>query len=138
MKKKFSTSWTGSKQRRKQRKYRANAPLHLRHKFLSANLNKELRKKYERRSFPIRKGDSVKVMRGKFKKKTGKVSRVDLKKSRIIVEGLQIQKKDGTKINVWFNPSNLQLQELNLDDRKRVEAIRKKVNKEKENASKKD
>ena len=79
MKQKFSKHWIGSKQPRKQRKYRANAPLHVRHKMISANLNKDLRKKYGKRSFPLRKADNVKIMRGEFKNKTGKVASVDLK-----------------------------------------------------------
>lgn len=123
MKKKFSKKWEASRQPRKQRKYRANAPLHIRHKFMSANLKKDLRKKYGRRSFPLRKEDSIRVMRGEFKKRTGKIALVDLKKLRVAVEGIQRTKKDGTKVNVWFAPSNLQIQELNLDDKKRRMAI---------------
>ncbi len=119
MKQKFSKHWKASKQPRKQRKYRANAPLHIRHKMISVNLNKDLRKKYGKRSFPLRKEDNVKIMRGEFKNKTGKISSVDLKKLRISIEGMQKSKKDGTKVNVWFNPSNLQIKELNLDDKKR-------------------
>jgi len=53
MKSKFSAHWKSSKQTRKQRKYRANAPIHVQRKLLSANLSKELRKKYEKRDFPI-------------------------------------------------------------------------------------
>ena len=63
MKAKFSKKWKSSKQPRKQRKYRAEAPLHVKHKLVSANLSKELRKKYGRRSFPLRKGDTVLVKR---------------------------------------------------------------------------
>ncbi len=137
MKKKFSTQWKSSKQTRKQRKYLANAPLHLRHKLLSANLSKELRKKYKRRSFPVRKGDKVKIMVGKFKGKEGKVGSVDLKKLRVTIEGIQRQKKDGTKINVYFHPSNLQILELNLEDKERIKALERKIKKEEENASKK-
>jgi len=123
MKQKFSKHWKASKQPRKQRKYKANAPLHVRHKMISANLNKELRKKYGKRSFPLRKGDNVKIMRGEFKKKTGKIASVDLKRLRISIEGIQKSKKDGTKMNVWFNPSNLQIKELNLDDKKRIASL---------------
>ncbi len=119
MKKKFSTSWKKSKQPRKQRKYRANAPLHLRHKMLSSMLNKDLRKKYGKKSLSIRKGDDVMVMKGRFKKKKGKIASVDLKRKRATIEGIQIKKKDGTKINVFFDSSNLQIMELNLDDKKR-------------------
>ena len=137
MKKKFSTQWKSNNQTRKQRKYLANAPLHLRHKFLSANLSKELRKKYKRRGFPVRKGDKVKIMVGKFKGKEGKIGSVDLKKLRVTIEGIQRQKKDGTKINVYFHPSNLQILELNLEDKERIKALERKIKKEEENASKK-
>ena len=125
MKQKFSVKWKASKQPRKQRKFRANAPLHLRHKAVSANLSKELKTKYKRKSFPLRKGDAVKVMIGEFKKKTGKISLVSLMKTRVAIEGLQKQKKDGTKVNVYFNPSNLQITELNLEDKERDKALRK-------------
>ena len=97
MKKKFSTHWVSSSQTRKQRKYRANAPLHIRNKFVSANLSKELRKKLGTRNIAIRKGDTVKIMRGSFSTKTGKVNSVDLKRMRISIEGIQKKKKDGTK-----------------------------------------
>ena len=48
MKKKFSESWKSSKQVRKQRKYRYNAPLHIKQKFVNVHLAKELRKKYKK------------------------------------------------------------------------------------------
>jgi large subunit ribosomal protein L24 len=130
MKSKFSTSWVRSKQPRKQRKYRAEAPLHIKHKFLSANLSKELRKKHGKRSVPIRKGDEILVMRGSFRKKKAKVSLIDLKRTRLALEGVQRSKKDGTKVNVYFNPSSLQIQALNLDDKKRISALNRKSTKE--------
>jgi len=126
MKKKFSTKWRASKQKRKQIKYRFNASLHIRKKMISAHLSKELRKKYSRRNFPLRKGDLVKVMRGSFKGKTGKINIVDLKKLKVSVEGLQRQKKDGTKINIFLDPSNLQIIELNLTDKKRIKSLERK------------
>src|SRR3989344_8685675 len=101
MKKEFSTSWLSSKQKRKQRKYKINAPLHLKHKFLNAHLSKTLREKYGKRSFPLRKGDEVLVMRGSFKKKKSRISEVDLKGTRVSLEKIQRSKKDGTKVSVW-------------------------------------
>jgi large subunit ribosomal protein L24 len=126
MEKEFSNKWTGSRQPRKQRKYLANAPIHIRHKLLSAHLSKELKKKYGKRNFPIRKGDSVKVMRGEYKKKTGKIESVNMRKLKVLLEGVYKSKKDGTKIKVYFMPSNLLITELNLDDKKRLEAINRK------------
>lgn len=128
MKKEFSTSWKGSKQPRKQRKYLANAPLHLRKKFVSINLAKELRKKEGKRNLPGRKGDKVKICSGKFKGKTGKILEVNLKTSKIIVENIQVKKQDGSKANVKLQPSNLQIIEL-ADRGKKTKAKTTETNK---------
>ena len=130
MKKKFSTSWKSSKQPRKQRKYRANAPLHIKKKLLNVNLSKDLRNKYKKRNIPVRKGDLVKILRGKFKKKQGKITVVNTKKAKVIIEGMQVKKQDGSKANIKFQPSNLQIIELNLDDSKRTKKLGIEVKKE--------
>ena len=119
----WSKHWKSSKQPRKQRKYIYNAPLHVRHKFLSAHLSKELREKYKKRSFTVRKGDEVQVMKGKFKKKTGKIGRVDMKKTKVYIDGITRKKVDGSEIPVSFHPSKLKIINLNLDDKKRLEAL---------------
>ena len=126
MKKKFSTSWKSSKQPRKQRKYLANAFLHIKRKNMSVNLSKELRKKHGKRNFPLKKGDSVKIFRGKFKGKHGKITGINVKKQRVEIEGIQIKKQDGSRVNVWLRPSNLQITELNLDDKKRNDSLNRK------------
>lgn len=131
MRKKFSKTWKSSRQARKQRKYRYCAPLHIRHNFMSCNLSKELRVKYKRRSFPLRKGDIVVVRKGEFKKKKAKVADVDLIKTRVFLEGIQKTKKDGTKFFVPFRPWNLQIVELNLEDKERIKALERKIRKEK-------
>ena len=120
MKGKISTSWKASKQPRKQRKYLANAPLHLKGRFLSSNLSKDLRKKHGKRSLPVRKGDTIRIMRGKFKGKQGKITRVNTKTAGIEVEGIQIKKQDGSKVNVKLQPSNLQIIELDVQDSRRL------------------
>ena len=127
MKNEFSTSWLSSRQPRKQRKYAFNAPLHLRHKFLSALLSKEIRKKYGKRSLPLRKGDEVLIMRGSFKKKKAKITIVDLKNSLVVLDGIQRTKKDGSKVNIRFHPSVLQIVTPNLDDKLRLEALNRKT-----------
>jgi large subunit ribosomal protein L24 len=121
----FSSSWKASKQPRKQRKYRANAPLHIKRKFMNARLTKELAKKYSRRSFPLRKGDTVKIVRGQFKGKTGNVERVDVKKSILYVAGIEVAKREGRKSFPPINPSNVMITELALEDKKRIAGIKK-------------
>jgi len=138
MKNKFSTKWKGSRQPRKQRKYLANAPLHLKRKMMAAMLDKVLRNKYGMRNIEVKKGDTVKVMRGKMSKKQGKVADVDLRRMKVSIEGLQAGKKDGSKVNVWFHPSNLKIMILDLEDGKRmkrkkdVKVEEKKVEEKKE------
>ena len=127
MKAKFVNTWNRSKQPRKQRKYRANAPLHIKRKLLSAHLSKELRKKYNKRSMGLRKGDKVRVLVGDFKGKTGVIESIDLRKEKVLVRGVEVVKKDGTKVMRPINPSNLEIIELNLDDNKRKKILERKT-----------
>tara|TARA_Y100000034_G_scaffold125041_1_gene174076 strand:+ start:830 stop:1228 length:399 start_codon:yes stop_codon:yes gene_type:complete len=120
MKSVYSSSWKGSIQPRKQRKYRYNAPMHVRKKLVSVHLSKELIKKHNKRNLPLIKGDKVKVMRGQFKNKIGIVEKVDKKNLRIYVEGIEMQKKDGSKVKYSIDPSNLLITELKLEDKKRL------------------
>ncbi len=138
---KFSTAWKGSSKGRKQRKYRYNAPLHVRQKFLHVHLSPELRKKYGFRNIQVRKNDRVKVVRGQFAKRDGKVERADLKRERVYIAGIDSIKKDGTKMLAKFHPSNLMLIELNLDDKARKQKLNSKNNQENDankNAEKKE
>lgn len=123
MKKKWSSSWIGSVQPRKQRKYRYNAPLHIRRKFLSAHLSKELREKFGKRAVPLRKGDEVEVMRGEFKGFKGIVEKINLKKIKIYIDGLKVKKADGSEVSRPIRPSNLRIIKLNLDDKKRLASL---------------
>ena len=125
MRKSFSVKRIGSKQPRKQRKYIANAPFHIQRDMISGHLSKELRAKYGRRSFPKRKGDVVIVMSGEFKGKKGKVELFNSKNKKVSIEGIQITKKDGSKVSVYFSPSKLLITELILDDKRRSDSIKK-------------
>ena len=118
--------WKKSKQQRKQRKYRINAPLHIKGKFLNSTLSKELRKTYGKRSFRVRKGDKVKILRGNFRKKEGTVEKVDIKKSILFVSKIEFEKKDGSKSQRPIQPSNVMIMDLNLDDKKRKAKLERK------------
>jgi len=120
MKSEFSKTWKSSKQPRKQVKFRANAPNHIKRTFMGATLDKPLRTKYGMRNIEVRKGDEVKIMRGKFRGKQGKVGIVDVKHTRIQIDGVQRAKKGGEKVETWFHPSNVKIIVLNTDDRKRM------------------
>ncbi|MBI4453156.1 50S ribosomal protein L24 [Candidatus Woesearchaeota archaeon] len=125
MKKEFSTSWIGSKQPRKQRKYRYNAPLHIKSQFLNVHLSKELRAKYKRRCLRIRKGDKVIILRGDHRKHAGRVELVNVKKSYVFVEKVEQTRKDGSTSLRQLEPSNLMIIELDTSDKKRMKKLTK-------------
>ena len=119
MKKKFSTNWNSSKSVAKQRKYRFNAPAHLKHKLLACHLSKDLKAKYNTRSVVVRTGDKVKVMIGQHKGRENKVERVDPSKERVYITGIDRAKKDGSRSLIPLRASNLIITDLDLDDKKR-------------------
>ena len=114
----WNTNWKASKNPRKQRKYIRNAPLHTRNKLLGCHLSKELRQKIKRRALSIRKGDKVKIIKGQHKGKTGTVDRINTKRMRIYITGVEFTKKDGSKTMYPIRPSNLIITELQTDKRR--------------------
>lgn len=121
--KKFSTAWKRSRLPRKQRKYRHQVPLHLKQKMFHLHLSPELRKKYGFRNVLARKGDKVKVLGGRFARKEGKVEGLNLNRGKIFVSGIELIKKDGTKIHFSLKPSHLMIIELDLGDKYRKEKL---------------
>jgi large subunit ribosomal protein L24 len=105
---------------------------------MAAHLSPELRASHGVRSFPVRTGDTVRVVRGDHKGVEGKITSVKLPKYRIFVEGLTREKVDGTTINVPIHPSKVMVTRLNLDDkwRKEILDLKKKGHKELEKAEK--
>ena len=119
---------------RKQRKLLYNAPAHLRHKRMAAPLSPQLIASKGAKTLPVRKGDTVRIMRGDHKGFEGKISRVDLKNYRIYIEGLTREKVDGTAIFIPVHPSKVMIKNLNLDDkwRKAIVETKKELPKEEE------
>jgi len=115
-----------SKQPRKQRKARYNAPLHERGSLMHSMLAKDLREKYQKRSTRVIHGDTVKVMRGSYAGHEGVVDTVLMKSLQIIVDGVVIKKADGTEVPRPVDPSNVMIIRLNLDDNRREEILKRK------------
>jgi large subunit ribosomal protein L24 len=110
----------------KQRKRLFQAPAHIRHKLFAASLSPELRATHGAKTFPVRSGDTVRIMRGDHKGFEGKISRVDMKKFRIYVEGLTREKVDGTTVFAPIHPSKVVVTHLNLDDKWRKKVLERK------------
>merc|ERR1719271_1273223 len=85
-----------SSARRKSRKEHFSAPSSTRRKIMSSTLSAELRNKYHVRSMPVRKDDEVKVVRGNYNGREGKVMQCYRKKYVIHIERITREKASGT------------------------------------------
>jgi len=117
----WSSNWKSSKNPSKQRKYRRNAPLHVKDKLISANMDQDLREELETRNITVRTGDRAKVMRGDHKGREGIISRIDRDNAVVFIDGVENERQDGSKSLVPIRPSNIQLTALNVDDLSRIE-----------------
>ncbi|MDO5844428.1 MAG: 50S ribosomal protein L24 [Methanocorpusculum sp.] len=114
-------------QPRKQRKYRYNAPLHVKGAFLNAPLASDLREKYGKRSFRVVTGDTVKVLRGEFAGTEGVVDKVDVKNTKVLVHGVIVKKTNGEDVPRPLDPSKVLITKLNTKDSKRVARLEVKA-----------
>jgi len=92
---------------------------------MSSALSKELRGKYNTRSLPIRKDDEVRIVRGKYKGREGKVTQVYRKKWVIHVDRVQRDKSNGATVSIGIHPSNVVITTIKLDKDRRAILERK-------------
>ena len=107
--------------RRKARRAHFQAPSHVRRILMSAPLSKELRAKHSVRAMPVRKDDEVRVVRGAFKGKEGKVTACYRLKWVIHVDKVQREKANGTTVAIGIHPSNVEVTKMKLtNNRKKI------------------
>jgi large subunit ribosomal protein L24 len=110
-----------SKYARKQRKAQYNAPIHTRRKNVASHLSDALAKDANRRSALVIKGDTVRILRGDedIVGTEGKVTNVNTRTGRIVVEGVTMPKADGTMKARPVHASNVVITKLELTDPRR-------------------
>src|SRR5208337_3515777 len=108
----------------KQRAALYNTHANRRRRILSASLSTELKTTQGRNSYPVRKGDTVKILRGDFAGIEGKITQIDTKRQRLFVEGVSRENVAGTSANVSVHSSKVMITKLNLDDKWRADSIR--------------
>ena len=108
----------------KQRVALYNLTAHRIRKLLSAPLSVELKTNHGRNSYPVRKGDTVKIVRGDFAGIEGKITKIDTRRQRLFVEGVSREKVAGTSTNVSVHSSKVMITKLNLDDKWRADSIK--------------
>jgi large subunit ribosomal protein L24 len=108
---------------RKQRYMLYNAPLHVKRKGIASHLAENLLLKYDRRSLPVIKGDTVKIMRGSFRGHEDKISKVNVQDQTVEIEGVTLTTAKGTKIAKPLRASKLLITKLNLTDKWRRQKL---------------
>lgn len=112
-----------STQPRKERKTLYSLPTHKARARIAAHLDEPLLLKYNKRSLTLRKGDTVRIMRGEFAGTSGKVLEVDTRAGKVTVDGVTVSKAKATQVARPLDPSNLIITKLDLTDPKRREAL---------------
>lgn len=99
------------------------AKLHEKKNMMHVHISKELKAKLNtaKRALLITKGDSVKVMRGGSRGRTAKVARLNYNKLAVYLEGISHKNARGTEVLVRFQPSNLMLTDLNMNEARKKE-----------------
>ena len=107
--------------RRTQRKLQLSAPSSIKRRLMSCHLAKTLRDEHKLRALPIKRGDEVKILKGKWKGKKGKVVQVYRRRSIIHVDKIQREKQNGQTVFFPIRPSYCIIEKLvNNKDRKKT------------------
>ncbi len=99
-----------------QRRARATAPLHRKSKEIRVHLDSEKFKDVPAKRVTVRKGDTVKIVRGSRSGHEGKVAQIDVKNRKVSIEKALLRKADNKEVSLWFDPTNLVITKLDLSD----------------------
>merc|ERR1719146_420931 len=94
-----------SSSRRVARRRHFNSSSTERRKIMSESLSKALRSEYNVRAMPIRRDDEVRVVRGTYKQREGKVVACYRRKFVIHIEKVTREKANGQVVQVGVHPS---------------------------------
>ena len=110
----------------KSRKRRFNAPHHVRRRFLAAPLSPALRAQHGVRAMPVRRDDTVVITKGDRRMTEGRVTRVDVGRGRLFVEGVTRQRMDGSTVQMTVRAENVMIMRLSLDDERRRKILERR------------
>ena len=124
-----------SSSRRVQRRRQLGASSSVKRKLMSCHLIKSLRDQHKIRSLPIKRGDEVKILKGKAKGKSGKVVQVYRKRNIIYVDKVNREKQNGQTVFLPIRPSYCVIEKL-LINKDRTKTIEKNASVKAKNAEK--
>jgi large subunit ribosomal protein L24 len=96
-------------------------------KIINARLSDDLRTKYAFKTVRIKKGDSVRIVRGEYAGVEGKVTGVVTRDGAITVEGVYRERVKGEQTPVKISASKVLITSLNLEDKLRKARFESKM-----------
>jgi len=101
-----------------------------RRRLVNAHLSASLRSRLGIRSMPVREGDTVRVVKGEYAGKRGRIRRVLRNRGRVEIVGITEKSGKGDTIYPKISISYLEITRLNMGDKWRRKIISRKTGKE--------
>jgi large subunit ribosomal protein L24 len=101
---------------RRQRKALYTATTFRRRRRMSVPLSRELRRRFHRRSVPVRKGDTVRVLAGSFVGREERVARVVRRDYAVVLDNVTLKTGEDKLKPLPIRPGHLVITKLNLSD----------------------
>lgn len=109
---------------RRQRKALYTADTFTRRRRMTVLLSRELRERFHRRSVPVRKGDTVRVLGGSFKGREERVAKIDHRDYSVTLDNVTLKAADEKMKPLGLKPGRLVITRLNLSDAWRRRSLR--------------
>ncbi len=109
---------------RRQRKALYTADSFERHRRMNVLLSRELRARFRRRSAPVRKGDTVRVLSGSFVGREERVARVNRRSYSVTLDNVTLKAADEKLKPLALRTGHLVITRLNLSDPWRRRALK--------------
>jgi ribosomal protein uL24 len=91
---------------------------------MSVPLSRELRRRFHRRSVPVRKGDTVRVLAGSFKGREERVARINRRSYSVTLDNVTLKTADEKLKPLDLRTGRLVITRLNLSDAWRRRALK--------------
>jgi large subunit ribosomal protein L24 len=111
---------------RRQRRALYEAPTAQRRRRMTVKLSRELKGRFHRRSVPLRKGDTVRVLAGSFKGREERIAKVDRRAYTVTLDNVTLKSAEEKLKPLAIRTAYLVLTRLNLSDPWRRRALKVK------------
>ena len=109
---------------RRQRRALYNAPTAERRRRMTVPLSRELRRRFQRRNVPVRKGDTVRVLSGSYAGREERVAKISRRSYSVTLENVTLKTAEEKLTPLGLRPAHLVITRLNLADPWRRRSLR--------------